>query len=289
MDDRHSMTTGRLKATVLAHGAELCSLRGADDVEAIWQAGPPWPRHAPVLFPIVGKLANDTLRVDGREYRMTQHGFARDRDFTWVSRTTTSCRLALGDDAETRAIYPFGFRLELAYELRADELEVTFTVINTGDAPLPASLGAHPAFNWPLLPGTPKDTYELVFSDHEPGPVWNVADGVLTREPVPSPIHEGHLDLASRLATDDTTILHPPASRSVTYGPVGRPMTQVGWEGFPELAIWSRHDADLVCIEPWIGFTSPAGFDGEFRDKPGIFTLNPGASRTATMHISLIG
>lgn len=289
MDDRHSMTIGGLKATVLMHGAELCSLRGKDGVEAIWQAGPPWPRHAPVLFPIVGKLANDTLRMNGRDYPMTQHGFARDHDFAWVSRTDTACRLTLTDGTATRARYPFGFRLDIEYELRADTLHMNFIVENTGTVPLPASLGAHPAFNWPLLPGDPKEAYELVFSDNEPGPVWNVADGTLTHEPVASPIHDGTLPLRARIGTDDTTILHPPASHSVTYGPLGRPMVRVGWKGFPELAIWSRHDADLVCIEPWIGFTSPVGFDGDFRDKPGIFMLDPGASRTATMHISIIG
>ena len=283
------MTAGRLKATVLAHGAELCSLSGVDGVEAIWQAGPPWLRHAPVLFPIVGKLTNDTLRVDGREYHLTQHGFARDRDFAWGYRTDTACRLMLGDDAETRAIYPFGFRLEVEYELHADTLSMAFTVENTGDAPLPASLGAHPAFNWPLLPGVAKEAHELVFSDDEPGPVWNVTNGALTREPVASPIHERHLALRSRLGTDDTTILHRPASRSVTYGPVGRPMVRVDWEGFPELAIWSRHDADLVCIEPWIGYTSPAGFDGDFHEKPGLFTLASGESRTASLRIAILG
>lgn len=288
MDDKHSMATGGLKATVLACGAELCSFQGHDGLEAIWQAGPPWPRHAPVLFPIIGRLANDTLRANGREYRMTQHGFARDRDFAWVYRTDTACRLILGDDAESRAIYPFAFRLELDYELRAGGMRTRYTAENTGDVALPASLGAHPAFNWPLLPGVPKEAHELVFSEDEPGPVWNVSDGVLTREPVASPIHDRHLALRGRLATDDTTILHPPASRSVTYGPVGRPMIRVDWDGFAELAIWSRHDADLVCIEPWLGYTSPAGFDGEFHDKPGLFTLAPGETRIATLDISVI-
>ncbi len=289
MDDRHSMTNGHLTVGVLARGAELCSLRGTDGIEAIWQAGDPWTRHAPILFPIIGKVANDRLRVDGRDYPMGQHGFARDRDFSWVYRTDTACRLMLGDDARTRAIFPFAFLLEVEYELHEATLRIAFTLTNTGDAALPASLGAHPAFNWPLVAGVAKEAHELVFSEAETAPVWNVSNSVLTREDVPSPIAERRLPLRSRLATEDTTILHPPASRSLTYGPVGHPMIQVAWDGFAELAIWSRRDADLVCIEPWIGFTSPVGFDGEFRDKPGIMLLRSGEARTATHSITLLG
>src|SRR3954453_7987193 len=75
-DDTHTIRSGGLTATIKAQGAELCSLKHAARFEFIWQAGPVWPRHAPLLFPIVGRLANDELRHGGRTYRMTQHGFA---------------------------------------------------------------------------------------------------------------------------------------------------------------------------------------------------------------------
>ena len=75
------MSNGTLSAEVKADGAELCSLRDASGAEVLWQAGPIWPRHAPVLFPIVGRLKDDTLRHEGRAHRLTQHGFARDKRF----------------------------------------------------------------------------------------------------------------------------------------------------------------------------------------------------------------
>src|SRR5207237_7974115 len=68
--------------------------------------GPAWPRHAPWLFPIVGRLKDDQLRHRGRTYPMTQHGFARDLRFTWLERTAESCVLRLTDDETTRARYP---------------------------------------------------------------------------------------------------------------------------------------------------------------------------------------
>lgn len=75
-DDTHTIRGGGLTATIKAHGAELCSLRSDAGIEFVWQAGPAWLRHAPLLFPIVGRLANDELRHRGKTYRITQHGFA---------------------------------------------------------------------------------------------------------------------------------------------------------------------------------------------------------------------
>src|ERR671939_515263 len=104
--DVHTLRSGRLSATVKAHGAELCSLKDAGGIEFVWQAGPQWPRHAPLLFPIVGRLANDELRHRGKTYRMTQHGFARDSRFAWAERGASRCALVLEDSETTRALYP---------------------------------------------------------------------------------------------------------------------------------------------------------------------------------------
>lgn len=64
-----------ISATIVGQGAELVSLRDADGTEFLWQAGPAWRRHSPVLFPIVGRLKGDQLRHRGQNYPMTQHGF----------------------------------------------------------------------------------------------------------------------------------------------------------------------------------------------------------------------
>ena len=85
--DRHDLASSGLTACVKADGAELCTLRDANGLDYLWSAEPIWPRHAPILFPIVGRLRNDTLTHAGQEYRLTQHGFARDRRFTWTERT----------------------------------------------------------------------------------------------------------------------------------------------------------------------------------------------------------
>jgi galactose mutarotase-like enzyme len=170
-DDTHTIRSGGLAATIKAQGAELCSLKDAAGVEFIWQAGPEWPRHAPLLFPIVGRLVNDELRQRGKTYRMTQHGFARDSRFAWADRGDNSCALVLDDSEATRALYPFAFRLVVTYTLDAAGLDVALTIVNTGEETLPASVGGHPAFNWPLQPGVLKESYALTFANEESFPV----------------------------------------------------------------------------------------------------------------------
>ena len=43
--------------------------------------------------------------------------------------------------------------------------------------------------------------------------------------------------------------------------------------------------APFVCIEPWCGTASPADFDGEFTDKPGLMHIAPGGKRVLKYRI----
>jgi galactose mutarotase-like enzyme len=287
MMDRHVMSNGTLSATVKADGAELCSLRDAAGEEMLWQAGPVWPRHAPVLFPIVGRLKDDTLRHDGKSYRLTQHGFARDRRFAWLNRSAVGCRLVLHEDADTRAIYPFAFRLEVAFTLDDDSLEQRFTLTNPGREVLPASLGAHPGFAWPLAEGVEKTAHVLEFAEPEAGAVRRLADGLLRENLEPTPIKGQTLALDPALFAADAVILPEPVSQSVRYTAPGAPTIELAWEGFSQLGIWSREAGSFLCIEPWHGTASPADFDGEFADKPGLMLIPPGERRTLLIRIRL--
>ena len=279
---------GTLRAGVLAHGAELCSLGTATSGELVWQAGDAWTRHAPVLFPIVGRLAGDTLHHRGRAYGMTQHGFARDRDFRLVDRSAHACRFLLADDDQTRACYPFRFELVVTHTVAAATLTTTYAIMNAGPDRLPVSLGTHTAFRWPLRDGVPKQAHRLVFALDETGPVRRLEGGLLSPDPVRSPIEGRVLPLAPSLFAHDAIILEHPASRSVRFEADGCDLAiEVAWTGFETLGIWSK-PADFLCIEPWSGFASPVGFDGEFADKPGIIGLEPGATLERTLTIRAV-
>ncbi|MER8461911.1 aldose 1-epimerase family protein [Mesorhizobium sp. M1396] len=278
-----------ISATVVGQGAELVSLRDADGTEFLWQAGPEWRRHSPVLFPIVGRLKGDRLHHQGQTYPMTQHGFARDKPFAWAERGPGSCTLVLTDDADTRAHYPFAFRLEVTYALDRKQLGVSFDITNTGNKPLPASIGAHPAFNWPLLPDLAKRDYRLTFSSAEQAPIRRLKDGLLLPTPQPTPVEGNILRLSERLFDEDAVILDRPASTSVRYAADRGPAIEMSWQGVQELGVWSKPGgAPFLCIEPWHGIASPVDFDGDFIDKPGLMLIAPGAKRVLSYQIRLL-
>lgn len=289
-DDTHTIRSSTLTATIRAQGAELCSLKDAEGTEFVWQAGPEWPRHAPLLFPIVGRLANDELRHQGKAYRMTQHGFARDSRFAWGAREASRCTLVLEDSETTRTLYPFAFRLTASYALDESGLDLTLAIANTGKETSPASLGGHPAFNWPLQPGEVKESYALTFASTESSPVRRLDGGLLRAATEPSPVEGTVLPLSESLFAADAIIFDRIESRSVRYAArqgTG-PWLKMSWRGFRELGVWSKPSgAPFLCIEPWRGYASPAGFDGEFSDKPGLMHIAPGAEEQLSYRIEV--
>lgn len=282
-DDVWEISGAGLTARVKAAGAELVSLTDASGAELLWTAGPEWPRHAPVLFPIVGRLKGDALRHGGEVRRLTQHGFARDRAFDWVERSPDRAVLRLRDDAATRALYPWPFVLTMDYVVDGSTLSVGATVENPGDAALPFALGAHPGFRWPLVDGVAKSDHVLVFGAWETGPRLPVVDGLLGA-PAPLPFDGETLPLGEALFAEDALVLPNLASRSVRYearGADGEPLRTLtfSWEGYGDLGVWSKPSgAPFLCVEPWAGMASPVDWDGEFADKPGLTLLPPGGS-----------
>jgi galactose mutarotase-like enzyme len=284
--DAHRFAHGPFTAAVSAQGAELTSFVREHCGELLWQAGPVWPQHAPILFPIVGQLARDTLRTGGGAYPMGRHGFARRRRFTWLEQSPTGCSLELSDDPETRAQYPFAFRLRLAYALGDDGLTVTVEIENPGPQTLPASVGMHPAFRWPLSAGVAKSAHTLTFSAPEPAPIYRLADGLLKNETFASPIVGRTLALDESLFTADAIVMRDVASRAVRYDGPDTPVLDVSWTGFRDLGLWSKAGGDFLCIEPWYGYASPERFGGPFETKPGLMHIASGASERFTLRIT---
>jgi len=278
-----------LTAEVAARGAELVALATGQGRPLLWHGDPAWwSGRSPLLFPIVGKVPDDHLLVDGRKYEMPQHGFARRMDFTLLQADAASCTFELRANPETLQCYPFSFTLRVAYRVSERMLTVAATVLNEGAAAMPMSFGYHPAFRWPLSDEPRRDSYELCFEFDEPAPVRPVVDGLLSDEGRPSPVDQRRLRLSDRLFENGAVVFDRLRSRAVTYGLRDTPMLHVRFPEMPHLGVWSKPGAPFVCIEPWQGHAAPVGFAGELRDKPGIVSVAPGASRTYEMSIELI-
>jgi galactose mutarotase-like enzyme len=260
----------------------LISLVPSWGSEMLWQADPAiWGWHAPNLFPIVGALDQDRLIVDGVAYPMKKHGFLRHSVCDLVAASPTECAFRLTDSAETRAQYPFAFDLTIRYRLRGDRITGEFALHNPGDRPLPASLGAHPAFQWPLG-GAERAAHRVLFAEPEPSPIRRVTvDGLIAADTLPSPVEIRTLALQDHLFDDDALIFDHLTSRALVYGAPGGPGIALTFGDFPWFGIWSKpNGARFVCLEPWQGHASPVGYDGEFIRKPGLAILAPDETRS---------
>jgi galactose mutarotase-like enzyme len=276
----YELSSDSLRISVNDLGAELSSFRDRQGRELLWQGGDAWARRAPILFPIVGRLPGNQLLSGGESFRMTQHGFARDQPFSVEQTSDSSCVFTLTDNAETQAQFPFPFRLQVRYSVIGDTVEVHTTVTNPGESTLTASLGEHPGFQWPLPGADSRDGHTIEFAVDEPAPIRRIdADGLLAPEPFPTPVIGSTLELDDSLFADDAVIFDQLNSRSARYTAPGAPIITMTFPDFPLLGVWTNPPGRYVCIEPWFGMTSPAGFAREFREKPGQFVLDPGEFR----------
>jgi galactose mutarotase-like enzyme len=283
MTSATSITIGnaQLTARISSQGAELHSLVPAWGGELIWQADPAvWGWHAPNLFPVVGALADDILVHGGVRYGMKSHGFLRHSLTTPVEQAADRVSFRLTDSAETRRQYPFSFALTVSYRLEDDRLIQSFTVENPDSRTLLVSLGAHPAFRWPLSESLDRAAHRLVFAQAEPQGIRRVVDNGLGLDYLPTPVVGRVLPLADSLFDKGAIVWDRRNSSSLTYGVAGKLGIEMTFGDFPHLGVWTKPGgAQFLCVEPWQGHMSPLGFRGELADKPGIVSIAPGASR----------
>jgi galactose mutarotase-like enzyme len=279
-----------LLAAIDPLGAQLSVLRDAHGHDLLWHGDPAWwSGRAPILFPIVGSLNGGCYRWKGRQYTMPRHGFARGRRFNLVQHDIHNALFQLRDDEETRAIYPFAFELEVAFRLEGWQLSVEASVRNAGEEPMPASLGFHPAFRWPLPWGQPRSAHFLEFDADEPGPVRRLdRDGLLTPARQETPVSGTRLALHDALFTEDVLIFDGLNSHTVVYGAEEGPRVRIDIDDSQYLGVWTRPGAGFLCIEPWRGVADPAGFCGELDAKPGISVLAPGERLHLSMRIECL-
>lgn len=282
-----AITSGDLTARIDPFGAELVSLTDAAGREYMTSADPRWwTGHAPVLFPIVGRLNDDTFRLDGQPYSLAKHGFARRSAFVCQEHEPYGwARFLLRDNPETRMAYPFAFELEMFFEIEGSALAMMATVRNPGDELLPFSFGFHPAFAWPLPGGAAKEDHAIVFKHEEFEAIRRIDGEGLVARSEPTPVVGRELALREALFEDDALIWDRLASRSCTYGAPGGASLAIAFPDTPMLGVWQKPGADHICIEPWAGIADPAGFAGDFRDKPGVMQLEAGASRSFRMGV----
>ena len=289
----HTLKNDILTVEVSGHGAELTSIRKGS-TEYLWQADPAfWGRHSPVLFPIVGSVWEKRYRVEGKEYELGQHGFARDMDFTLVNATETEVRYRLESTPETLAKYPWPFVLEIAYRLHDGNLDVIWEVSNPGTEEMFFQIGAHPAFCYPDYDPQTMERGFLSFDRNEGLECIRIKEkgcvDAETRYPLEVP-QDGLLPLTSEtFDAIDTIMLQDSQIGKVTlHRADGSPWLSLSFDA-PVVGIWSppTKNAPFICIEPWYGRCDRAGYEGDYREKDWINRLGAGETFRSVYTISI--
>lgn len=281
MPDSTTISHASTSARFSARGAELTGLRHGG-TDHLWNGDPAWWNfRAPILFPVIGRSPKDTVRIGHDRYPMPPHGFARDRDFRALESTPDSIAFELGDDPQTRAMFPFGFRLRMSAVVRDARFELAATIENADADPMPFCFGYHPAFLWPLDRSV-RDSHVCRFETEELPCIRrpDLSTGLLKSEKFPSPLRGRELSPTDALFDEGALIFDELASRSIWFGRRGSSGIAVRFPDSPHLGIWTKPGAPFLCIEPWQGLAELEGGDGELSRRPGVKVLAPGQIAT---------
>lgn len=287
------LSNDKITIQIADHGAELISIC-ANETEYLWQADPQfWGRHSPVLFPIVGRVWNNTYRHEGKTYSLGQHGFARDMDFQLTYEEENAAIYTLESNEETLKLYPFPFVLEIGYRLKGNRIEVMWSVQNTGSEVMHFQIGAHPAFYYRDL--TP-ETSERGFLDFGKKTktlkyISPAEKGCVSSERHTLTLHDGLMELRSDTFACDTYMFDNSQLKKITLlDKKQQPYISLEFNS-PLVAIWSpsvaHPNVPFVCIEPWYGRCDSVGYEGEFKDREWMQHLAPGKSFEAGYSIIL--
>ncbi len=264
-------------------GAELCSIfHKQHEVEYLWQADPNiWARHAPILFPIVGQVQSGTYSYQNKTYKLSQHGFARDREFKVVDQSADQITFRLKYDEDSLSVYPFRFELTIQYTLEQTRLTSNYQVRNLDTEEMYFSLGLHPGFTCPIESSLSFSDFYLEFDQVETADCLTLDGPLLSGKLKGKFINDSRiLPLDYSLFDNDALIFENLKSSSVTLkSDQSSRFIKVGIEGFPYLGIWSKPKANapFVCIEPWYGITDEKDSGKLFHQKKGVQLLSGNA------------
>ena len=277
-----------LTVEVSEMGAELQSIKDSEGREYLWQGGEKWPRRSPILFPIVCSVNDDTYTVDGKEYHLPRHGFARDTKFKLIAQGEHKVTYALHESEETLKVYPYRFNLAVSYRLSGNKIHVVWHVENTDCRELHFQIGGHPAF---LAPGCKEDEdlkgviqllpSNLKSQNSKLKSLKSYIDGSHEMTEIElDQVKDGLIPFNDEFFANDSVKIHDcQTHEACLLDTDGSPAVTVDYK-CPIIAFWSPYQkkAPFVCIEPWYGLGDPRGWKGEFKDKPYMNHLQPGAS-----------
>lgn len=278
----------KITLEVSTHGAELLSLKSGGR-EYMWTGDAAyWNRHAPILFPAVGKPFENTIRIDGKAYTMKQHGFARDSEFEDIGNGRMLLSLPSGE-----ANYPYSCSLEACYSLLGDAVEITWTVTNLDNKDLHFQIGAHPGFMLPDYNAADAIHGYVRYLDGKGSPVSPVMVSALedgNRVPRQAVRIPECMPITNDTFAHDALVFESgQVAETVLCDKQGHPVLSVLCPQAEAFGIWAPHKegCPFVCLEPWCGICDAKAYCGDIADRTYSHRLAPSEQYQFTYKIKL--
>ncbi|MEI2583764.1 aldose epimerase family protein [Scytonema sp. PRP1] len=221
----------------------------------------------PILFPICGNLPDNTYTLNGKQYTLKQHGFARDLPWEVTNQVTQdkdSLTITLSSNEQTRAVYPFDFQLAFTYQIDGNTLEIKQQYTNLSTEPMPFSTGFHPYF---LTVDKTQLKFEIPSQEYQ---------DQMTKE---THSFNGDFDF-NRDEIDVAFKQLSSQSATVTDHARKLKLTLEYDDTYSTLVFWTVKGKDYYCLEPWSAPRNAIN-TGEH-----LTVLKPQASHTATVRLT---
>lgn len=273
------LTNDYLTVTLHPKGAEIISIYGKEDnINYMWKRDAcQWANSAPILFPIVGAIKNDTCLINGETYHMTQHGFARHNEFEINNLSKTEVTFTLRTNEDIKKQYPFLFELNVTYKLIDNKLSCSINVKNLDNDVIYFQVGGHPAFACPFTDEESSNDYYIEFSENETcnQKIIDVAKRGMSRIEKPFFDNERRFFVRQQLFNNDAIVIKDFKSENISIKSLNHNKSIIfHMEGFDHVGIWAaKHVGGLIAIEPWVGHADYVDFEGEFKEKESCVEL----------------
>jgi galactose mutarotase-like enzyme len=267
----HYIENDKLIVGVKEFGCELTSIKSKESgYEYLWQGNPDiWSGQSPILFPIVGRLIDDKYYLDGKEYTMPKHGFARKMPWDFIGKTENSMSFILRDTEDTRKIYPYAFEVTVTYTIDGNNLSVSHDIKNCNNSVMYFSLGAHPAFNCAIGDVLSFDENETLHTEK-----IDLVQSLRLPEKLLVLDNKKDIIITEDIFNEDALILSDIKSENLTLNiSEGNKKIKFNLGGAPYLGIWAKPGAPYVCIEPWCGVNDDQIKRDDFSEKDGIHSV----------------
>lgn len=280
-----------LTVSISETGAEMHSVVH-NGLERLWCADPAvWNKHAPLLFPLIGRLRQGQYLLNGQPVDAPRHGFCRERAFEVVDANEASVAFRTTEDAETLACYPFPFTLDVIYTLDGDTIVKTHAITNKGETAMPFELGGHEAYAICLEPGETAADWFVQFDGGDRLEAFDMdAEGMLQLPKRVIDLQNGKLTKYPEQVGLDTIVLEDiPGSTATLACTKSSHSVTVDFPDFPYLGIWTMQDGQdprYLCIEPWSALPDGHFMSRELSEKPGVVSVAPGETITLTYRMT---